>query len=134
MSDPFGPDSASHLHKIAEHFPLLGMVAAARGGIRVELWHLVVAIIGLGIVLGTTFGGIVWSEAHAQTQLAEEVKQLKHDAEVDRANASYTRRRQEINEERISKLETDSALMKEFESRMVREHADIYMAIRNGKR
>lgn len=118
-------------HKIVQHIPLLGMAAAAvRSDAKVEFWHLIVAVIGLGVLLGSTFGTIIWNESRTVTELADQIKQVKRDNEVQDAVTSYIRRRQELNEDVLHQLQTDSALLKESDSRMIREHAEIYQAIR----
>lgn len=130
MSNPFDPESHRQVHGLLQHIPLLGMIAAARGGARVEFWHLIIAIIGLGVLLGSTFGTIIWNESRTVTELAEQIKQVRRDNEVQDATTAYIKRRQELNEDVIHQLQTDSALLKEADARMLREHADIYSAIR----
>ena len=134
MDSHFDSNNVGSLRNLLEHIPLLGMVVATRGGMKVELWHLIVAMIGLAVVLGTTFGTVVWNQATRQAELAEKVNQNKRDNDALAATTAYIRRRQEINEDVIKQLQVEAALNKEANDRMIREHADIYQAIRGMKR
>ena len=124
-------------HKLAQHIPLLGMVAVKvqeSSRTPVEFWHLVVAMIGLGVLLGSTLGTIIWNESKQTTELTEQLKAVRLKDESQDSMTAYIQRRQEIDEDIIHQLQTDSALLKENDARMIREHAEIYQAIRGMRR
>ena len=99
-------------------------------GTKVEVWQLVVSIMALAV----TFGTIVYLQSRQQAMMEEQIRTLiQYNANQDSVTA-YVRRRQEINEDRISKLETEAALTTAFQDRMVREHADIYNEIRKSRK
>ena len=136
MTHPLDPDTGPPLLELARHhLPFVGAAmqatrAAYSDERKISLWQLIVAISSLGVLLG----GIIWSLAAEVTNLENRVRAFEREQTSQDSSTAYIRRRQEINEERIGKLETQSALDDQRYAAMEKQHAEMFAAIREAAR
>jgi hypothetical protein len=122
--------------KLAHHIPLIG---AAVGAVRatskteVSLWQLIVAVVGTVIGLGSLFGSSVYWLARQQAETEGWIHVINAQQAAQDAIIARIAQRQDINNERISRLESATAVLTANADRLSHEHAEIYQAVR-GKR
>lgn len=113
---------------MAQPFDPAAVAAAREGGNgqrKIALWQLIVALLGLCVV----FGGIVWALATELGSSRTDVKVLERSRVEQAAQISNLTRRQEIDEERIGKLERGVDIQDTRNTAMERQHSGIYEAI-----
>lgn len=95
----------------------------------VKVWHFVVAILTMIGAFGGTVASLVYVQADRNARMEKDITYLREDQQRQDSLTSDIKRRQEINENRIGRLEQEAAVEDQRYGAMQSEHARIYGAI-----